>query len=212
MNWTVPKIWIGETVAILGGGPSLKPGDIEIVKAAGWRRIATNEAYRLDPRADVLCWGDQRWYLRNRHLIHAHTGTYKITWTELPDYPREIKLLRRVVGKHKVSGFSFDPGEIAGHSTGNGAINLAAHFGVARIVLLGFDLTTEHGFNWHEHHKKHASEGRMISLFIPEMEEAAKSVQQLGIEVVNCSLVSKLNAYPKAPLEEVVRGAVWSAR
>ena len=44
----VPRLWPGETVAILGGGPSLTPADVDFCRDKA-RVIAIKEAHRLAP-------------------------------------------------------------------------------------------------------------------------------------------------------------------
>ena len=64
--WTVEPEWAGETVAILGGGPSLTLGQCEAVREAGCRVIAINNAYELAPLAAILYFTDRHWWEWNR--------------------------------------------------------------------------------------------------------------------------------------------------
>ena len=56
----VPKEFEGETIYIIGGGPSLKNFDFRSL--AGSRTIAVNKAMFFYPNADVLYWTDSRFY------------------------------------------------------------------------------------------------------------------------------------------------------
>lgn len=203
MKWSVPREWDGETVAILGGGPGLT---LEQVRhARQFRRIATNNAFLLDPEADVLCWNDDRWWLANAERIGQFRGPYKVTWAQRHNRAQRIQYSRDGVlqlERENMRPFSTDPRKIAGSNAGHGAVNLAYHFGAARILLLGFDMTTLRGFNWHEDHKRHATEKRFREFFIPQMEQAAVQLKAAGVEVINCTLQSELKCFPMARIEE----------
>lgn len=202
MKWSVPREWEGQTVAILGGGPSLTLEQVEL--ARNFRRIATNNAFmgKLgDPYADVLCWNDGRWFDRNKHLIQQHKGQYKITWVSRKGMePLGVKELEREWGKP----LSAHPQRVSGGNTGHGAINLAFLFGASRILLLGFDMTSERGHNWHDYHKKHASERRYKEVFIPGLNKMAPLLKAAGVEVLNCTPGSALKCFSFARIEEIV--------
>lgn len=204
MSYHVAREWAGETAVILGGGPSLTQDDVDFARMSGVRRIATNNAFMLDPHADLLCWADVRWFYDNRDLIRdGYSGPLKVTWKPVSN-PKghAINVL-----KWSRNEFSLDPSTVGGNQTGLGAINIAYHLGVARILLLGFDMTSKRGHNWHELHARHATEDRYTLLFIPEMERAAQILQQRGVEVINCTPHSALQCFPTQSLEEVLRGA-----
>ena len=199
--WSVPQLWPGETAVILGGGPSLTVEQVELARRKGFRRIAVNNAFLLDPEADVLCWGDSRWWLDNRREVHRHFGAFRITWSPAPKYNNiDVKVL-----KHVRSGLAIspDPWCIYGSNSGHGAVNLAAHFGVRRIVLLGFDMKTTAGNNWHNYHKRHAREARYKHLFLPEMKMAVRILQLRGIEVINSTPGSALNSVPVVSIADL---------
>ena len=61
-RWRVPQMWKGQTLAILGGGPSLTAEQVELVRRSGWRCIAINDTYRLAPWADVHYFCDLRFW------------------------------------------------------------------------------------------------------------------------------------------------------
>jgi hypothetical protein len=199
MTWAAPKLWNGETVVILGGGPSLTKAQIESAKR--FKRIATNNAFLLDLDSEVMCWGDTAWYINNRATFKPHKGL-KVTWRHASQYPGlDIKTMLHQ--KKMPPAISLNPCTIAGSNTGHGAINLAVHFGANRIILLGFDMHYKNGFNWHKNHKEHALIARYNKVFIPQLEMAAKELETMGIEVLNCTPGSALDCFPFANIEEV---------
>jgi len=180
---------------IFGGGPSLNQADIDYAISRGWRRIACNDAFILDPHADVLVFGDQRWYLWQRHELRKHKGTYKVTWRHVPQMSgMTIHLLLQA--KTGVA-LSTDPTKIAANNTGQGAINLAFLFGAKRILLLGFDMKVIAGQpNWHTRHQKPSKPERMKNVFAPAIGRAAEILKTKGVEVLNCTRDSALTCFP----------------
>lgn len=236
-HWSIPREWVNDTAVIFGGGPSLRPEDVEVAIRRGWRRIAVNNAYILDPAADVLVWGDKRWYEWNRFDLHRHTGPYKITWQEvqpvrgckyhllrhagMPPTVRhllndlrlfsEAAQLRRTMDallRHGRSLLADDPGTIAATNTGQGAINVAYHFGAKRIILTGFDMQTlrvgkKVVHNWHNLHRRDINPDRYQAVFAPAIQAVATLLREKGIEIVNCTPNSKLPGVPILRLEDV---------
>lgn len=100
-------------------------------------------------------------------------------------------------------GLSRDPGTVvSGSNSGYQAINLAYLLGATRIVLLGFDLHNtggrRHFFGNHPaSFNSNSNPERFIAAFRTIRPE------DYGIEIVNCTRVTKLDAFPIKTLEEV---------
>ncbi len=201
--WSVPKEWGGATVVIYGGGPSLNLADIDYARQQGWKRIACNDSFRLDDEADVMCWGDQRWYRWNHKAIRLHRGQYKITWRETAqlDDP-EIRVLKAI--RRPPPHISKVPTEIVSVCTGQGAMNLAYLFGVHRIILLGFDMREIRGrHNWHTYHREGTPPTIYKHKHMPAMTAAGQAIVKLGVEIINATPGSALKAFPIVHLREI---------
>lgn len=211
MIWKVPKDWAGETVFILGGGPSLRGFDAEVLRGKG-RIIATNEAGLAGvagaedekphaPWADVLYWADKRWFNWNRDRLGEHTGRYKIArLAPEPPSEQDIKVLPQ-----GGAPLSDDPSRLAGFCSGGASINLAYLFGASRIVLLGFDMRADgRGDNWHCRHKQGTDKSRYVTHFMPPIAAMAWPLKQRGVEVINCTPGSALSCFPILPLEDLL--------
>ena len=55
-TWNPPQIWKDQTAFILGGGPSLKDADLDLIHDR--RVIGVNNAYQLGSWVDVCWFGD----------------------------------------------------------------------------------------------------------------------------------------------------------
>lgn len=195
----VPRLWPGETVVCIGGGPSLAASDVDAVRGRA-RVIAINDAYKLAPWADVLYAADRKW-------IDWHDGVPgfagpKYSLDSQDPTPRADWNVLRNTGP---LGLELDPtGLRAGHNSGFQAINLAVHLGASEIVLLGYDmgLAADGRQHWFGDHPDHR-----LSPY-PQMRAAFESLVEplfaLGVKVANCSRRTALTVFPCVSLDDVL--------
>ncbi len=206
--WTAPEIWPGQTVFIIGGGPSLLGMDLSPIHKR--RVIGVNQAYELGPWVDVLFFGDFRWWRWNEDDIAERFGGLIVSCAKaghLHGIPR-IKMLARSNGHGIWTGAK---NRVAWNlNTGGAAINLAVHFGAKRIVLVAFDMKQDQekglngGNNWHGKHGRFNTPKADIyeAKFLPTFEYIKKDLDELGIECVNATPNSELETFPLTSLEE----------
>lgn len=175
--------------------------------------IGINNAYQLGTWIDVCFFGDYGWYLVHRERL-ARWPNLKVSCPKNDDqiaqYDREgVKSLSRRGGHgidgspERLYGISSDPSKVAwNHNSGAAAVSLAAHFGVRRIVLLGFDMHAKKSFHWHKGHgnKPPRSFERHLRGF-PAIKEDA---DRMGIEILNSSPQSSIEVFPKVNIKEVL--------
>lgn len=214
--WRIPKIWPGRTVYILGGGPSLAA--VDITRLNGQRVIACNQAYRLAPWIDAVCFMDLDWLrlpsnkqgLREfRGLkISAHKGHISDLGSELG--------IRVVNSKKHVEGISTDPDVVHNNTnTGAFAINVAVQLGAKRIILLGFDMQPVGGQNnYHADYPppRQGQEKNPYPKFLARFPKIAESLKALGIECINATPGSALTVFPIADPESVMPPVNWDLR
>jgi hypothetical protein len=74
---TVQQVWVGETVVLIGGGPSLSQEQLDLIEIAHSRKrvrcIAVNNAFLRAPYADVCYFADSHWWRWNHEGL-VHTG------------------------------------------------------------------------------------------------------------------------------------------
>jgi hypothetical protein len=93
-----------------------------------------------------------------------------------------------------------------GGNSGFQALNLAIQFGVKKIILICYDMHLERGMHWHGKHEggmnnptpKNVERWRRVT------DAAAPLLEALGIKVINCSMISALENYPKMSLREAL--------
>ncbi len=194
------EIWRGETVAIFGGGPSLTSEDVDYCKGKV-RTIAINNAYLLAPWADVLYACDSLWWSHHQPYLAEFTGQKWTCSKEASDRYR----LNHVAYKFEPS-VSFRPGIIhLGSNSGFQALNLAVLFGVRRIILLGYDMSSHNGkTHWHGSHPPGLRKSSDYRDFIAAFDEAFWDLTRAGVDVINCSRFSKLMCFRRGVITDVI--------
>jgi len=148
--WSVPHEWPGETVFVIGGGPSVLGQDLGSLR--GRRVIAINSSAYAVPWADILYFGDWRWSEDNRAAIASFPGRV-VTTSRMVGGDRKVL----VCGKTNPPGLAIERNSLMQRRTSlTAATNLAAHL-VGRggtIVWLGADGRLAADGRTH-HHKPH---------------------------------------------------------
>lgn len=176
----------------------MRDQNVELLR--GHRVIVVNSSYQIAPWADFLFFGDSRWWRLHGDRVKREFKGRIVTTCSVFSQDRNMLLIVRPAGK----ALSADPGSVAFSRTSTqGAINLAVHLGVKRIVLLGVDQTVAQDGITH-HHAKHPWPLRPggWGLQMEHLRNLAEPLQKLGVEVINTSPVSKIDWWPKRSLED----------
>jgi hypothetical protein len=183
VNWEIPRLWDGQTVAVLASGPSMSQESADRMRDRPV--IAVNNTFRLAPWADMLYAADASWWA---HTNRRGFDGYEVSCSVVPGI---LKL--RNAGR---TGYSDDVDCV--HTYGNSgaqAIQIAAKAGAARILLYGFDMKPGH---WHGAHSFPLRETSPQSYrtWADEMHELADAMSARSIEVLNCTPGSALTCFP----------------
>lgn len=235
-NWVAPRMWEGGECWIIGGGPSM-PHEFgvpeHVIKAVLGRElpisayspylspihdkhvIGVNAAFLIGDWIDVMFFGDARFYFDNKAALDVYP---KLKVSCNPNMINGKKTVTDIVhinknGRHP-NGISENSKFISWNlNSGSAAINLAYHFGVKRIYLLGFDMDVS-GDNiqhWHGHYRNNGvsrSPGDLRKLpfhkhlrsFTPIKNDA----DRLGLEIINVSPNSKIKEFKKVKLSDIL--------
>lgn len=199
----MPKVereWAGETAVIVAGGPSLTREDVDFVRGRA-RVIAINNAYQLAPWADVFYACDARWWREHYKAVAKLPGrkfSLNVPGTRKPD---DVICLRKT-GRHGLE--TECSGLRHGHNSGYQCIGLARHLGVARIVLLGYDMRLGTGGRAHWHGAHPWPLVPSFNTWIGMYRTLVAPLQAEGIEVLNCTRTTNLDAFPLADLRDVL--------
>lgn len=109
-------------------------------------------------------------------------------------------------GKPANEGLSLDARTLlTGRNSGYQAVNLAVLAGARRIALLAYDMCFQNGkqhwFGSHpipNHESEFAGYAKRFRTMLPQL-------TKLGVEVLNCSPASLIDAFPNVTVEEALR-------
>lgn len=197
---TVPKLWPGGTIVCLATGPSLTREDLAYVQGKADGVVAVSNAYEWAPWADVLYSCDEKWWNWKKGAP---------TFTGLK-FTLQKKAAERYAGVEWLQQTGPDGIELAptglrtGKNSGYQAINLAVHLGAARILLLGYDMRGDaargdHCFGHHPDNSKPP-----FQVCIPKFKTMLAPLKAIGVQVINCSRITKIDAFPRMPLEQAL--------
>lgn len=215
--WRVPRFFSEASstpiVVVIGGGPSLTRADVARVfmaraRPASVRVIAINDAYRLAPWADILYGCDWPWWV-SQLGARAFSGGDRVTMED-PYHTWPAEPARFGLRVLKCTGaFGFEEAQTAvrhGYSSGAQALQIAAHMGAKRILLLGFDCKAATVDGAVRHHWLTSREVKQppYGKFVMGFEALAPELSARGIDVVNCSPDTALTMFRRAPLSDAI--------
>lgn len=193
-------MWPGEAACILGGGPSLTVEQIAHVRGKA-RVVCVNDSYLLAPWADWLHGSDYKWWLWHRDKgALAFPGIRTTVTVTLP------KAWARLLKPSGNTGFDPDPSCVRTGASGvYQAIHALVHAGVARVLLLGVDMQNapDGRTHWHGGHPDGMTTD-FETVMAPKFETLKPALAERGVEVLNCSPGSALQAFPLARLEDAI--------
>lgn len=222
----VPE-WVGQTVVLLGAGPSLTTEQIEDVAEAHARErikcIAVNDCYLVAPWAEVNYFADSHWWKWHvtgiekpmlglsaeqvRQQFASFAGqkcSIQNSGANIED--EAVHMLRNSDFPNHGVGLSSDPQcLVTGRNSGFQALNMAVLAGSTRIILLGFDGKPSaeglaHFFGEHPRPTPVAA----YQYYRQAMSAAEKALKDLDVEVFNCSPGSAIDTFPKVKLLDVL--------
>jgi len=211
--------WRGKPCFIVGGGPSLRGFNWNLLK--GRRTIGINRAFeKFEPT--IIFSMDTRflnWLVNGEYAKRFSDGAvsyekfkqsraYKV-WlaTYTLSLPEEFFIVKVYINyDHGLRAFTYTMEKGIGHGNNSGyaALNLAMCLGADPIYLLGFDCSHSNGHShWHAGHPQPQTE-KTVTDFIPFFERAAALIKPRHVRVINLNPGSALNCWPKQPHEEVL--------
>lgn len=159
---------------------------------------------RLAPWADVVYGCDGPWW-RFRNGLPEFSGVKLSNDTPACTAYRDLHKVE--VLDHNKLEFS-TPGVLGtGGNSGFQAINLAAQFGVNRILLIGFDMNATAALHWYGRNTWRGANNPAVSNFMRWRDAIfaqAPVLKAMGIDVVNASRESALTCFVHKPIEQAL--------
>ena len=196
--------WAGRTCYIVGGGPSLRGFDWELLRDK--LTIAVNRSFETVPEPSIIFGIDTRFWINVQDGKYSEEAAATLREATAPkvclvgnnkDKLPTFSFLRKK-GLHGLSE-SLQDGLCGGFS-GYAAINLALCLGTDTIYLLGFDSagTRADGTqaHWHGGHRD-KQPASVYNSFTEQMEQAAPAMLKRA-RIINLSPSSVLKCFPFA--------------
>lgn len=196
--WSAPPIWAGETVCILGCGPSRNLVDMERLEhgvcSGKIKVVAINDSFKAAPFAHICYFCDQEWYeTRESEMRKCWLGGNLVTMEN--QIPGVLRL--RNTGP---TGFDPDPSCLRhGSNSGYQAVHLSMHLGVKKIILCGYDMRCV-GDQLHAEPRPErqtvAGFSQTLQVMLEKWPTIVDPLAERGIEVINASPGSALRCWP----------------
>lgn len=207
--------WKNETCFIIGGGPSLKNFNWDLLK--GYKVIGINKAFTTYP-VDINYAMDYTFFDNLEYGLDKDDKELRAEWQKfegiklfaLHDKKYVFKRGIYYINELNKKGLSFDlnSGIYFGSNSGTGALMLALALGSKRIGLLGYDFKiSEEDTHWHKGYKyQNITElKKSLKEYKLNVEEFASGILELGIEVFNLSNNSDLVGFPFSDIQTFLR-------
>lgn len=184
----------GETVAVVGGGPSLR--DFRLDRKRFGRAIVVNSGCRnLAPYAsahDVLYFTDNSWAEEFGDAIADWPGLVLTSSRTAAD---RIGRRARFVDVTELTIFVGAMSDSVQASSAHVAACLAAKFGAARILLFAMECRAVGGATHGHSDYSQAQDLPFSQRFIPGWRGLAPSFKRLGVDVVNVTPCSAIDCF-----------------
>lgn len=203
------QIWKGESVVVIGGGPSLGGFDFSILHDV--RTIGCNDAFHLGfPIVDICLFVDTWWWNQNKREINNHWTDSGIIFAAVNPscYEEKVPWLH-AYRKCTSGGFPTDGSIAMNNCSGAGAAHLAWALGAKEVFLLGCDCKFEKpaASRWHRHNPrpmKESAGGQFVKGFAHLEKERAKVAPDFKITNVVRGDSSDLDMFEKLEMDEFV--------
>ena len=195
--------WRGDTVLIAASGPSQRREDLDLAHGRA-KIMAINSTWQITPFADVLYACDNSWWELDEpgYGQHAMREFRGLLVSGSNHTTRAHHMAHRDVSEAVYSSNFGDGGNSAYQ-----ALNIAALWGAARVLLTGVDCMRP-GHHWHGAHSttvpRANSRQSTMDKWLKAFGKIAPLLAAKGVEVINCSRVTALECFPRARLEDVL--------
>ena len=183
-----------KTAICIASGSSLTKEDVDYCKGKAFVYVI-NTSYQIAPWADVLYACDEEWWDYHKPDFAGQK------WTLNENAAKKYNL--NYIGHDANATFCETEIIATGNNSGFQAINLAYLHGYRKILLLGYDFKNS-GQHWHGQHPTQLGQSQNLRLWLNLMEKAAPIMENLGLEVINCTRDSDINCFRKSIITDEI--------
>jgi hypothetical protein len=199
MFWAHGRPWEGKTCCIVAGGPSTTPEHARLASDA-FPTMALKDMFVLCPQAKIIYSCDLSWWFERWRdpdfapTLKAHPAIrVAMYYQKLKTGVEDLKYLQ-CTGPDELD---INEGCVRhGLNTGFSGLNLAFNLGPKRIILVGYDMRAIGGKS-HCYSNHVPIEPGIYRQYVGTMRTIAPLIKKRGVEVVNTSMESALDCFPK---------------
>lgn len=188
-----------KNIIILGSGPSLSKGDVQLCEESGLPIMGVNNTYQFTDQMVYHYAADTRWWQRHYAYVSEAAEKYSIRSSGRDEGHFAIYQMNRGHGEC----FSAEwPVLCTGKNSGFQAINLAYLLGYNRVTLLGYDMQITNGqIHCHPDHPHHNPTDETMQEWRRIFDKIAPRMSEMGLEVLNATRQTGLECFPLVTLE-----------
>lgn len=229
--WTIPKIWEGGDVYIIGGGHSIikqfkipqnvvdkvrsKQSSISayskyLAFLHNKHVIGVNQAFKFGNWVDILFYGDNGFFLNNQYAINKFSGI-KIGCHNKTKYHRKYGIKYVPRDPNRVKGLTKKPNYVSWNlNSGACAINLAYHLGAKRVFLIGFDMNRDK-HNQHYHNEYRSEEAELerkkknmpFARHLKSFPAIKRDAKNFKLDIININPDSQIKEFPTCNIDDL---------
>lgn len=214
-NWDDPAKWKGKPCYVIGGGPSFKDFNFDLIKdelTIGTNKTCLYYNTTINYCMDIVLHNNMYYvYKKTKPKLHAlwiaYTGEKVfLDANNSGKYSELVSVIPRI--KNKAISFDLKKGIFGGNNSGLGALMLAIALRCNPIYLLGYDLkTTAINTHWHEGYDNDNvdAQSRRLERFKHSFVEMAPAIKAMKVDVINLTPDSALDCFETKDISEVIK-------
>jgi hypothetical protein len=203
-NDSIPRLFEGEKAFVMATGPSLDQDTVDrIYSASGYRYIGISDCYRICPFLDFFYACDNRWWGLHHDKVMDWGGSRNGYWCTESSTKQKYPELKLISGRGGV-GWSNNQSLIHyGSNSGYQITNIAYLLGIKTMILVGFNMMiVDKQSHFFGDHPQGLSRNNSYHSFASQFTKI--NYKAAGVSVINTAHPTKLDHFPKLPLDEAI--------
>lgn len=204
---SIPRLFEGEKAFVIATGPQFNQETVDrIYDTDGYRFIGISDCYRLCPFVDFFYACDTRWWNVHYDKVMEWDGSRNGYWCTETASKAKWQDLKLITGSSG-NGWSDKQDKIHyGSNSGFQITNIAYLLGIKTMILIGFNMMV---VNKKSHFFGDHPEGLSRNSSYQSFASQFKTInyKQAGVTVINTANPTKLDHFPKLPLDEAIAWA-----
>lgn len=208
--WKVPPAWKGEIAFVIAGGTSIDERIVSQIRGKG-RVVVINSSYAIAPWADLLFFGDSRWWLEHAQkrigdlppVLDIFEGSIATCSPAAIDFNRNLLRLKRIPISF---GLAKESTQVVMRRTSLcPLLNILYHKRISYVYLLGADAKrSDDGREYHHYPHQWKGAKNKYAEQMADLKRMIKPLRRAGMSIFNCSPISAIDWWPKVDVRSIL--------